>query len=280
MRKDFLDRINAVLTGRNLPASDAAGDLIGEAEKALTDTDEKRAALVSRRAELLLRASDSAIEMHDAEVAKATRDCERLTAQLAALRGTMREAEAAENQDVLDSKFARGQALVEDGANLLARYVEHAQEVADVVREWEARDAVIEQINQVLAAAGDPRRIPGLDERHRSVPSQTTPATTKVITPKDGWDDEGKRGIKAADFDTLKPREVNVPEQVQPGCIMPRLPEAVMLRPAGPVDDDSAMLWPPHAIARQCTRAKLSRHEGMVRAHNDDVRRRAEMLAS
>src|SRR3954467_799595 len=142
-------------------------DALAEAELAAAKAEQDAAVVAQERAGLLLEADDKRLDAVERCLQLAQREADRLAAAVAALQERVREAEERERREGLDRLHAEGEAALRAGAEAYAGYDRLARQMVPHLLEMRRRHDQIRRVQHGLEEAGDPRRIPDLDDAMR-----------------------------------------------------------------------------------------------------------------
>jgi hypothetical protein len=140
---------------------------LAEAEPATAKAEQDAAAVAQERADLLLKADDKKLDAVDRRLQLAQREADRLAAAVAALHERVRETEEREHREDLDSLYAEGEAALRAGAEAYREYGRLARQMVPHLLEMRRRHDQVRRVQHDLEEAGDPRRIPDLDDAMR-----------------------------------------------------------------------------------------------------------------
>jgi hypothetical protein len=142
-------------------------DALAEAELAAAKAEQDAAAVAQERAGLLLEADDKRLDAVERRLQLAQREADRGAAAVAALQECVREAEERERREGLDKLYAEGEAALRAGAEAYTGYDRLARQMVPHLLEMRRRHDQVRRVQHDLEEAGDPRRIPDLDDAMR-----------------------------------------------------------------------------------------------------------------
>ncbi len=142
------------------PTSALLENGVTSAQRELATAQANVTALEKARTEVLLSGSDTEAEAHDAQLAAARRQVDRLQAVIPRLEARLEEARDATRQDQVAQRIQDAEALQASGVALVAEYGKHAHRIAEILRELQAIDVAIDQVRTEAQAAGRGDEVP------------------------------------------------------------------------------------------------------------------------
>lgn len=136
---------------------------IAEAGEELKAAQSTLARLQQERAGLLLEASDKELEAHDAKIARAGRDIDRLQAGIDALSKSHAAQVAAEAETALAATLDAATAAHREGIELVGKYAEHAQAIVAILRRLQEIEVQRQAANAAARSTGRAFKLPQVE---------------------------------------------------------------------------------------------------------------------
>ena len=168
----FWDLIKPQAAGKAEAAPKPAGSAelavaLEEAEAAAAEAIRLAAEVAERRQTFLIGGTDDQLDHLDRELAGANRSVDKCEAAVEALQARLADAVERERREGLDRLHAEGEAALRAGAEAYEEYGRLARQMVPHLLEMRRRHDQIRRVQHDLEEAGDPRRIPDLDDAMR-----------------------------------------------------------------------------------------------------------------
>jgi hypothetical protein len=167
-------RLLDLLRGAKPPTSAQLREALSVAEAERAEALAAHDRLQARRAELLLDGDDRSLDAVERDIAQAQRQVDRIDLLTIQAQERLNEAEAAERRAGLDQLHAEAEAKLAAGVAIYSKqWPKHAHALRALALELERLQEEIDEANQKLLRAGDPRQVGEIDRAARpSAPDQ------------------------------------------------------------------------------------------------------------
>jgi hypothetical protein len=168
----FWDLIKPQAAGKAKAAPKPAGSAelavaLEEAKAAAAEAIRLAAEVAERRQTFLIGGTDDQLDHLDRELAGANRSVDKCEAAVEALQARLADAVEREHREGLDRLYAEGEAALRAGAEAYTGYDRLARQMVPHLLEMRRRHDQVRRVQHDLEDAGDPRRIPDLDDAMR-----------------------------------------------------------------------------------------------------------------
>jgi hypothetical protein len=168
----FWDLIKPQAAGKAEAAPKPAGSAelavaLEEAKAAAAEAIRLAAEVAERRQTFLIGGTDDQLDHLDRELAGANRSVDKCEAAVEALQARLADAVEREHREGLDRLYAEGEAALRAGAEAYPGYDRLARQMVPHLLEMRRRHDQVRRVQHDLEDAGDPRRIPDLDDAMR-----------------------------------------------------------------------------------------------------------------